>query len=252
MCARIHVHMLPDLVPSVSESTVVVIDVLRATTTMSQALAAGAIGIVPVLTIEEAHRQAGMFDPPALTGGERGGRPIDGFDLGNSPADYTAERVGGRWIVFTTTNGTRAIHACRGAQRVLLGAFVNLSAVCDALSDARQIDIVCAGTRGQITREDVLAAGAITMQLAGEESTSNGTAWELNDQAHLAMDAWQRQVQHMTGATWLAQLLRRTEGGRNLLDIGLDDDLDWAAELDRLELVPVWDAQTNRITAPTS
>lgn len=248
MKAQLRVHMLPDLVPDCSGSTVVVIDVLRATTTIAQALTAGALGVVPVLSVEDARDRAGRFDPPALTGGERGGRPIEGFDLGNSPSDYTPDEVSGRWIVFTTTNGTRAIHACRGASDVLLAAFVNLSAVCDALSGRSAIDIVCAGTRKEITREDVLAAGAIVSQMTDHAGGSN-ELWELNDQAQLARDAWLRHCRHVTGATWLSDLLRASQGGRNLLDIGQDRDVDRAAELDRLEVVPRWDPETNVITA---
>src|SRR6185436_10147310 len=103
--------------------TVVVIDVLRATTTIITALAAGATQVVPCQEIEEARRLAGQFSPPAITGGERGGRQIPGFDLGNSPRAYTRKRVGGRPVVFTTTNGTRAMLRCREAGRVLIGAF---------------------------------------------------------------------------------------------------------------------------------
>ena len=245
---HIGVHMLPELAPDVAGSTVVVVDVLRSTTTIVEALAAGALGVIPVLTVEEALQLRDAHDPPLLAGGERHGKPIEGFDLGNSPEEYRPERVAGRWIVFTSTNGTRAILRCHEARRLLLAAFVNLSAVCDALTGEPRIDIICSGTRGQITREDVLAAGAIVANLL---ATSGGgeSAASLNDQARLAHDAWTHHVRTLTGDTWLHDILQRTQGGRNLLEIGYDRDLHWAAVMDRHDLVPEWDAATNRITA---
>ena len=96
-----------------------------------------------------------------MLGGERRGKRIEGFDLGNSPAEYTPEAVGGRRVFITTTNGTRALHHARLARRVVVGAFVNLSAVVASVRDEPRVDILCAGTDGSETREDILAAGAI-------------------------------------------------------------------------------------------
>lgn len=96
------------------------------TTTIAYALAAGAVEILPCAEVEAAQKLAATLPPGrALLGGERLGLPIKGFDLGNSPSGYTRERVAGRTVVFTTTNGTRALERCRLAQRVLPGAFVN-------------------------------------------------------------------------------------------------------------------------------
>src|SRR5262245_18694621 len=164
---QLDVYLLPDLAEpaALAGKTVVVIDVLRATTTIIRALAAGAREVVPCLEVEEARRISSELGSAAILGGERGGVPIPGFDLGNSPAEYTRERVGGKTVVFTTTNGTRAMQRCKLAGRVLLGAFVNFSAICRELSGTDEIAIVCAGTDGHVTREDTLLAGAIVDDL---------------------------------------------------------------------------------------
>ena len=135
MMQSVHVHLLPQLVrpEELAGTTVVVIDMLRATTTIVEALSAGAVAVIPCGEIEEARQCARQRSPAALLGGERGGRPIAGFDLGNSPAEYTAERVGGKTVVLTTTNGTRALLHSRQAARVLVAAFANCAATTAAL-----------------------------------------------------------------------------------------------------------------------
>ena len=215
------------------------IDVLRATTVIAHALDAGASRIVPCLEVDKARQiKASDAADNVLLGGERGGLPIDGFDLGNSPQDYTAERVSGRAIAFTTTNGTRALESCRGASRVVTAAFVNLSAACASLTTAEHVEIVCAGTNGQPTREDILAAGAICESL--------GAGWTANDAAAIARAAW------TSVSRSLAEELRDTQGGRNLIRLGLEGDIEVAAEADRFACVPVLDQARWQITLPHS
>ena len=120
-----------------------------------------------------------------VLGGERQGVRIEGFDLGNSPTEYSPASVGGRTVVFTTTNGTRAMLRCRQAREVLLAAFANRSAVLAALAREQFVHIVCAGTGGFITREDTLVAGSLVAGLI-----SGAAEWELNDEAVIARDAW--------------------------------------------------------------
>jgi 2-phosphosulfolactate phosphatase len=168
---------------------------------------------------------------------------IPGFDLGNSPEEYTPQRVAGRTIVFTTTNGTRAMMLCRLANRVLLGAFVNFSAVCHELAAGvaaqpqRGIELLCAGTKGEITREDALLAGAIVDEL----SRQFPLRLETNDQAELAADAWRRAVERIQSGEPLAEILRQCHGGRHALELGQERDIEIAAHIDRLELVPALD-----------
>jgi 2-phosphosulfolactate phosphatase len=227
----------------------VVIDVLRATTTIIEALSAGAASVVPCLTIEDARARLTQFGPDnAVLGGERGGRPIAGFDLGNSPAEYTTARLRGRTVVLTTTNGTKTLVHCRSAKEILVAAFVNLSAVTDRLLRAvpsLAINIVCAGTDGVITREDVLVAGAIVAGLNPNEAL-------LNDQALLARDAW-LEIAADRSATELAirltTAMQESRGGRNLIEIGMAADIELAARIDRHASVPTYDALRGLIEA---
>src|SRR5262249_4493644 len=161
----VHVHLLPVLVPAgcLAGSLAVVIDVLRATTTIVHALSAGCKSVRPCAESEEARALAGGLKAGSvLLGGERGGEPIPGFDLGNSPRAYTPRRCRGTTLVFTTSNGTRALIRAAEAARVLVAAFVNYSAVCEQLrQEARPLHIVCAGTEGSVSLEDTLLAGAL-------------------------------------------------------------------------------------------
>jgi 2-phosphosulfolactate phosphatase len=252
---RIDVYLLPALVEpqQLAGQTVVVIDVLRATTTIIHALAAGAMQVVPCLEVDEARLMAaGQMPGSAVLGGERGGLPIPGFDLGNSPRDYSAARVGGKSVVFTTTNGTRAMLRCKGARRVLIGAFVNLTAVCRELIDEPQITLLCAGTGGHVTREDTLFAGAVVDELAsgGRQSPEANRAPILNDQAEIAADAWRSCVRDLTGANPLGQALRTSRGGRNLIETGQENDIDLAGQIDKFDLVPELDLATWSIRVP--
>ncbi len=242
----LRVHYLPQLVAEadLAGSTCVVVDVLRATTTMVYALAAGASSVLPCLTIDDARNRAARLPAEqAVLGGERGGVRIPGFALGNSPAEYTPETVAGKTIVLTTTNGTRALLHCHQSAEVWIGAFVNLSAVCAALSRRQKVDLLCAGTDGEITREDVLFAGAVAEHLA------TGNQWQLNDQAALARDAW-LQVADSAAADLKPRLdsaMRASKGGRNLMALNMGEDIELAADVDRFALVPQYHAAAGRI-----
>ena len=151
------------------QTVCVVFDVLRATSTMVTALGHGATAIVPVAEIAEA-LDLRQRQPGVLLAGERDGLRIAGhlaggigFDLGNSPREFTAARVGGRTIAMTTTNGTRALRACASAASVLLGSFLNLRATAEFIAkhDPLHLLLVCSGTLDQAAYEDVLGAGAL-------------------------------------------------------------------------------------------
>lgn len=236
---ELRVHNLPRNVDpfELAGRTVVVIDLLRASSTICQALAAGAAEVVPFLEIDDAGSVAAENRANVVLGGERHGKHIAGFDLGNSPSEYTPEKVGGRRVFITTTNGTRAMDHARQAGRVIVGAFVNLSAVAASLQDAPRVDILCAGTDGRESREDLLAAGALVERLIENKSAQ----WTLNEPALAALAEWQSRGED------LALELCSTPGGRNLLANGMDDDVEWCARIDTLAVVPEFNA-SGRIT----
>lgn len=245
MTYSINVHLLPCLADpkSLAGRTVVVIDVLRATTTIVHALAAGATAVIPCLEVDEARATAAELDQPCILGGERGGVQIEGFDLGNSPTEYTPEVVANTTVVFTSTNGTRAMQHADEAKLILIASFVNFSAVCDHLADAEAIDLICSGTEGEVTREDALLAGAIADELVRGRSE-----YSLNDQAVIAIDAWQSARFGMTQVP-LVKRLKASQGGRNVLKIGQENDIEIAARIDEYDLVPVLNPKTGRIEA---
>jgi 2-phosphosulfolactate phosphatase len=227
---EVQVHLLPQLAPPgrLACGLAVVIDVLRATTTVIHALAAGCTDVRPCAEVEEARTLAGsMRAGRVLLGGERGGRPLDGFDLGNSPREYTARACRGTTLVLTTTNGTRAMLRAAEADRVLVAGFVNYSAVCEQLrQDERPVHIVCAGTEGAVTLEDTLLAGALVDYLAEAGEVC------LNDSARLAWDCFDNHGRVLLGA------LRLSHGGANLRQLGYDEDICAAAQVDLFHLVP--------------
>lgn len=251
----LNVHALPSVSTpeELRDSTVVVIDVLRASTTMAFALEAGAKEIIPCMEIADARRIAAEFGAgEVVLGGERGGTRIEGFDLGNSPSEYVVESVAGRTLVFTTTNGTRALLHCRQAKRVLIGAFVNVSAVLKELAGVERIDLVCAGTDGQYSRDDILLAGLLVQRL----QQMTGHPFQLNVQALTSRENWVSTfaVPYATGAELLpaellARQLRSSLGGQNLLAIGLESDILTASELDRCQVVPELDLKSFRVHA---
>ena len=145
---RLDVALLPELVDrgALSQSTALVVDVLRASTTMIAALGNGCAGIVPVSDPDEAHRRALAIGAGALIAGERKGLMIDGFDLGNSPLEMTRERVSGKTLVFTTSNGTKALLAAKTAVAVGIAGLVNLSAAgAWAHGHGRDVTVICSG-----------------------------------------------------------------------------------------------------------
>lgn len=226
----VHVHLLPSLAPAgqLAGGLAVVIDVLRATTTIVHALAAGCKAVRICGEVAEAREIADqMRAGRVLLGGERDGLPLPGFDLGNSPRDYRASTCKGCTVVLTTTNGTRALLRAAEADRVLAAAFVNYSAVCEQLRlDARPVHIVCSGTDGEIALEDTLLAGAFV------DFLSECADVELNDAARLAWDCFENHGRVLHGA------LEVGKGGARLRSLGYDDDIKAAAEIDTHALVP--------------
>lgn len=156
-------------------STVLVVDVLRASTTIITALTNGCVAVVPVSDADEARRRAAAT-PGALIAGERRGEPLQGFDLGNSPLEFSPARVGGRTVVFTTSNGTRALVAVRAAAAVGVAAFVNVSAAAAwAVAQGRDVVVACAGERGAVSLEDHVCAGLLVERALAAEPAASTT-----------------------------------------------------------------------------
>lgn len=151
-------HLYP-----VQDRTVVVVDILRATSCMVTAFAHGVESITPFANVDICRSMKGRG---FITSGERDGKKVDGFDKGNSPFEYMGPDIAGRKIAFTTTNGTQAIEKAKGASRIIIGSFLNLSTVAKyLLFGDNNILVVCAGWKGKVNLEDTLFAGALVEKL---------------------------------------------------------------------------------------
>jgi 2-phosphosulfolactate phosphatase len=211
---------------SLGEATVVVIDVIRSTTTIVEALANGARGIYPQVSTEDAVRLAqSLGREDTLLCGERKGQKVEGFDLGNSPAEFSREAVEGKRLVMSTTNGTRAFNVGGEGRRLLACAFTNLSAIAAALAAEEQVVMVCAGREGRFSMADALCAGHLAAILLADSDDDHA----LNDAAQAARALASRKPSK--------RFLGGTAGGRGLVEIGLGDDLEICADVDRHDLV---------------
>jgi 2-phosphosulfolactate phosphatase len=205
---------------------VVVIDILRATTTMCYALMNGAEGIIPVETVEEARQ---YLTGDHIVAAERNGLPAEGFTLGNSPESFSKELVNGKTVVITTTNGTYTLHQCLKADKILMGSFANISALCNWLVGwDKPVVLVCAGWKNKFNLEDTVFAGAVLFTIKpyfNLESDSCIAALNLFLTAAPDMEAYLRNCNH-------AQRFERL--GINDLPVCLDADV--------TDIVPVYSA----------
>jgi 2-phosphosulfolactate phosphatase len=212
-----------------SGTTCVVFDVLRATSSMVTALAHGVTEIYPVCTIEEALALKAKV-PGAVLGGERKGDRIRGFDMGNSPGEYTG--LTNRRIVTTTTNGTVALRACERAERVLVGALVNLGAVAAELRAGapENVLLVCAGTFDTFALEDAYAAGRLIAELAdATRSDAAEMVAVLAERYPNALDA-----------------LQLARNGRALTAAGRQADVEWCAQISQYKIMGLMEAAVVR------
>ncbi len=223
-----------------SRTVCVVFDILRATSTMLEAFANGAAAIRPAVDIPEALAWHHEW-PDALLAGEREGLRIGpeltggiAFDLGNSPREFTAERVRNRRILMTTSNGTRALRACQGASAIWIASFGNLTAVADRIlwCQPEELILVCSGTLESLAYEDVLGAGALIDRLGSE---LDGV--RVNDSAHLVRHAFESAKSNLLGA------LTASRNGRRLLSLPeLAADVPICLTPDRFDFVPEMDS----------
>jgi 2-phosphosulfolactate phosphatase len=212
------------------DKTIVVVDVLRASTTIVTALKNGAKEVIPVSTVERAVKISGhLFGDVILLGGERNGKMIEGFSLGNSPLEYTEEKVKGKSIIFSSTNGSQAIEKARYAKEMVVCGFVNISTVADALRSFKSDFIVlCAGNNGGFSIEDSVCAGMLLQKIA----TGKNADLSLSDASQAAV------VLHKGYSRSLLKMLRNSEHGKYLAEIGYADDLEVCAGVDSIPVLP--------------
>lgn len=215
----------------VKDRTVVVIDVLRACSTIATALNNGARSVVPVADMAQAGKIASNLDQQSyLLGGERDGINIEGYHLGNSPLEYTASTVAGRTIILNTTNGTVAIAGARAAEHLIIGTFLNAGRVVDFVREVgNDVTIICAGWRNRVSLEDTLCAGLMLYRLwDGHEPAA------VSDTAHIAFTQYAHDQDDLRSA------LQRCNHAQWLTQRGYGDDVEYCFQLDALPVLPYY------------
>lgn len=224
----------PEREAQFNDSVVVMIDVLRASTTISACLNNGAKEIIPSESIDKAvHIYSSLSKESRFLGGERNGIKPSGFDAGNSPDDYPAELVKGKTVIITTSNGTQLFQKCKQAKLKLIAGFVNIDAVTKKINSFTELNpavtgvvVLCAGTNGRISYEDTICAGAIIEKINGKPED------ELTDTAHIAMNLYRAHINEMT------DFLKTREHSVFLKNIGFEKDIDTAFSFNKFPVVP--------------
>jgi 2-phosphosulfolactate phosphatase len=213
-----------------SNRVVVVIDVLRATSTMVHAMSQGALEIIPVASVEEAFQMAKVFHRSSvILGGERESKMIPGFDLGNSPKEYIAEKVNGKKLILTTTNGTKAFHLVSFGKEILVGSFFNIGAIVKRCLELDQdLLIFPSGDEGNFSLEDTVCGGMLIQWIT--KKGKNPIA--LTDASQCAQILYQRFEANLLEAFHLSS------HGRELINQGFGDDLAYCARIDITDIVP--------------
>jgi 2-phosphosulfolactate phosphatase len=216
------------------EKNVIVLDVLRASSTITVALNNGAREIIPVASIESAVKISGsLFGEVTLRGGERNGKTIEGFNLGNSPLEYSETAVKGKSIIYCTTNGSVAMSKSRYARTLAVGSFINLTAITDFMrNENKDFLFICAGranTIGNFSLEDAVCAGMMIQNLLKADSLEV----ELSDSAKAA-----HALSKSFGRSIL-KMLKTSEHGKYLIEIGFAEDLKICAQVDSVPVLPI-------------
>jgi len=228
--------LFPDIVTT-GEFVVVLVDVLRATTTIVTAVANGVEAIVPVATHDEARR---FKAEGYLVASEKDGVQLDWADFGNSAFSFTREAIGGRTLVYCTTNGTRALHIAGGASAIAIGAFINITALTEWLADRHEdVVILCSGWKDKFCLEDTLFAGALTGRLL-----ETGRFRTECDSAHASLDLWGLAEDDPLG------YIEKAAQRHRLRKLGLDDVIPYSFAFDVADVVPVFDGRQIRGRAP--
>ena len=209
--------------------TTVVIDVLRASTTIVQALQNGAREVIPVASVEFAVKvSGGMFGGQTLLGGERNTKKLEGFALGNSPFEYTTEVVGGKTIILFTTNGTKAIVKAKFSENLFIAAFTNLNAVANHLVKLdKDFEILCSGRGNYFSMEDVICAGKLITEIH-----------KINRDIELTDSAKASLALSKSFGKSLITMMKQTEHGKILIENGFNEDLKFCSRINTSETIP--------------
>jgi len=212
------------------DKTVVIIDVLRASSTIVTALEHGAKGVISVADMSDASKISQNLDSPHyLLCGEKDGVKIEGYDLGNSPLNYTAETVDGKTIILNTTNGTKAIQRSALAHKIMIGSFLNLEVIVEQLAEAENdIALICAGWRGSMALEDLLCAGNIISDLANDEPEG-----EMKDGDKVASSLYEK------FGNEVEQTIKSSDYAQRLKEVVSDEDLSYCCQRDGMQVLPV-------------
>jgi len=231
---EIDIQLLP-IAPdpaSLSNRSVVVLDILRATSVIVHALSQGAKEFIPVLSVEEAFEKREASPPGStLLGGEKDTRPIEGFDLGNSPREYLSERIRDKRVILRTTNGTRAFHLISSAREVMVGSFFNLEAVARRCVEL-DLDLLIfpSGDEDRFSIEDTVCGGMIIDRIL----KSGKRKFILTDAANAARILFQHFENNVVDA------FRLSHHGNKLIRLGREEDLPYCARTNIIHLVPVF------------
>jgi 2-phosphosulfolactate phosphatase len=215
---------------AIEKSIVVVIDILRATSSITYGLANGAESIIPVSQVDDCLKYR---DDGYLLAAERNGEVVPGYDFGNSPFSYTKEKVAGKTIVLTTTNGTKAMHMAqeKKAHQVVVGSFLNLTALCDWLKlQDKNVLLLCAGWKDQFNLEDTLFAGAVVNVLRKDFVHFDDSCVAAEDMYLLAKDD-------------LRGYLRKSSHSHRLAQLNIEEDVQFCLKLDTCTVIPVLEGE---------
>lgn len=227
MQRKIEVCLTPALIDlyAIENSIVVVIDILRATSSIVYGIDNGAQAIIPVAQVEECMNYA---DKGYLLAAERNGEVVEGYDFGNSPFSYTAGKVAGKTIVLTTTNGTKALHLARKrASQVVIGSFLNLEALCEWLkTQEKDVLLLCAGWKDQFNLEDTIFAGAVVNQLRNRFTHYDDASVAAEDLYLLAKDD-------------LRAYIHKSSHSHRMVALNIEEDVKFCLQTNICQTIPV-------------
>lgn len=226
MDRHIEVCLSPALIPhyNVEGSIVIVVDIFRATSSICYGFENGALEIIPVATVEECKSYEGKG---YLLAAERNGEVVEGFNFGNSPYSYTKEKVDGKKIVLTTTNGTHAINESKKANTIVIGSFLNLNSICNWLeTKTENVVLLCSGWKNKFNLEDTLFAGAVVHQLKDKFTHHCDASIAAEDL-------------YLKAKNNLREYLFKSSHSQRLKELNIEDDIQFCLKQNICHVIPV-------------